>query len=62
MNVYDTANKLAGEIKQSEEYMNYKMAKQALSLNSKLKEQLQEFEKIMKNYLGKILYQHFYRK
>ena len=37
MNVYDTANKLAGEIKQSEEYMNYKMAKQALSLNSKLK-------------------------
>ena len=46
MNVYDTANKLAGEIKQSEEYMNYKMAKQALSLNSKLKEQLQEFEKI----------------
>lgn len=23
---------------------------------------LQEFEKIMKNYLGKILYQHFYRK
>ena len=46
MNVYDTANKLAGEIKQSEEYMNYNMAKQALSLNSKLKEQLQEFEKI----------------
>ena len=53
MNVYDTANKLAGEIKQSEEYMNYKMAKQALSLNSKLKEQLQEFEKIMKKNIKK---------
>ena len=29
MNVYDTANKLAEEIKQSEEYMNFKTAKQA---------------------------------
>ncbi len=45
MNVYDTANKLAGEIKQSEEYLNYKMAKQALNLNTKLKEKLEEFEK-----------------
>lgn len=44
MNVYDTANKLAGEIKQSEEYMNYKMAKQALNLNTKLKEKMSEFE------------------
>ena len=35
MNVYDTANRLASEIKQSEEYMNYKMAKQALNLNTK---------------------------
>ena len=27
MNIYDTANRLASEIKQSEEYVNYKMAK-----------------------------------
>ena len=45
MNVYDTANKLAGEIKQSEEYMNYKMAKQAINLNTQLKEKMSEFEK-----------------
>ena len=42
MNVYDTANRLASEIKQSEEYMNYKMAKQALNLNTKLKEKMME--------------------
>ena len=34
-----------GEIKQSEEYMNYKMAKQALNLNTSLKEKMDEFEK-----------------
>lgn len=45
MNIYDTANRLAGEIKQSEEYMNYKMAKQALNLNTSLKEKMSEFEK-----------------
>ena len=45
MNVYDTANRLAQEIKQSEEYMNYKMAKQALNLNTELKEKMAEFEK-----------------
>ena len=32
MNIYDTANRLASEIKQSEEYVNYKMAKEALNL------------------------------
>lgn len=46
MNVYDTANRLAGEIKNSEEYANYKMAKQALSLNHNLKEKMDEFEKL----------------
>jgi cell fate (sporulation/competence/biofilm development) regulator YlbF (YheA/YmcA/DUF963 family) len=46
MIIYDTANKLAGEIKKSEEYMNYKMAKQALNLNSELKKQIEEFEKL----------------
>ena len=37
MNVYDTANRLASEIKSSEEYVNYKMAKQAISLKQELK-------------------------
>ena len=45
MNVYDTVNKLASEIRQSEEYANYKMAKQALNLNTALKEKMAEFEK-----------------
>ncbi len=45
MNVYDTANKLAGEIKASEEYANYKMAKQALNLNTELKIKMADFEK-----------------
>ncbi len=45
MQVYDTANKLASEIKQSEEYINYKMAKQAINLNFDLKKKLDEFEK-----------------
>ncbi len=46
MNIYDTANRLAQEIKQSEEYVNYKMAKQAIVINSSLKEQIQEFDKL----------------
>lgn len=44
MNVYDTANRLASEIKQSEEYMNYKMAKEVLNLNQDLKKRMAEFE------------------
>ena len=44
MNIYDTANRLAQEIKQSEEYVNYKMAKQALNLNNNLKEKMIQFE------------------
>lgn len=46
MNIYDTANQLAQEIKQSEEYMNYKMAKQTLNLNTALKEKMAKFEQI----------------
>lgn len=46
MNIYDTANRLAQEIKQSEEYMNYKMAKQALNLNTDLKEKMVDFDKL----------------
>ena len=44
MNIYDTANKLASEIKSSEEYVNYKMAKEALNLKQDLKEQIKKFE------------------
>ena len=45
MQVYDTANRLASEIKESEEYVNFKMAKQAINLNIDLKKKLDEFEK-----------------
>ena len=45
MQVYDTANRLASEIKESEEYVNFKMAKQAINLNPDLKNKLDEFEK-----------------
>ena len=45
MQVYDTANRLASEIKESEEYVNFKMAKQAINLNPDLKKKLDEFEK-----------------
>ena len=46
MNVYDTANRLASEIEDSEEYMNYKMAKEVLNLNHTLKEKMTNFEKL----------------
>ena len=45
MQVYDTASKLAKEIKESEEYVNYSMAKQAINLNTELKNKIDEFEK-----------------
>ena len=45
MNIYDTANKLAQEIKTSEEYINYKKAKEYINLKPELKEKLQDFEK-----------------
>lgn len=45
MNIYDTANQLANEIKQSEEYVTYKMAKEAINLNIELKNKIDEFEK-----------------
>lgn len=46
MNVYDTANKLSQEIKSSEEYVNYKMAKQVLNLKPELKKKIEEFERV----------------
>ena len=45
MNVSDTANQLAEEIKQSEEYVTYKMAKEAINLNFELKNKIDDFEK-----------------
>ncbi len=46
MNVYDTANKLAGEIKSSEEYKKYKAAKKGLDSNTELKKKVEDFEKL----------------
>ena len=42
MNVYDTANQLAQEIRQSEEYVNFKMAREAIKLNQKKMKHVQE--------------------
>ena len=44
MNIYDTANKLSSEIKASEEYANYKMAREVISLRPDLKEEIAKFE------------------
>ncbi len=46
MNIYDTANKLAQEIKESEEYMNYRMAKQAIAIKTDLKQKIKEFDEL----------------
>lgn len=45
MNVYDTANKLAGELRSSEEYLNYKKLKEEIDQNLEVKEKMAEFEK-----------------
>ena len=45
MNVYDTVNQLASELNNSEEYVNYKMAKQVINMNMEFKKKIQEFEK-----------------
>ena len=45
MNVYDTANRLASELKNSEEYINYKMAKETIKLKPELQEKIKDFEK-----------------
>lgn len=45
MNIYDTANRLAYEIKQSEEYNNYKRIKEEVQNNPNLKDKLNNFEK-----------------
>ena len=44
MNVYDTANRLAYEIQESEEYKTYKKVKNELMSNPDLKSKIEEFE------------------
>ena len=46
MNVYDTANRLAYEIQESEEYKSYKKLKDAVMANPETKNKIQEFEKL----------------
>jgi len=45
MNVYDTVNKLATEIKNSNEYLEYKKIKEEINANDELKGKIKEFEK-----------------
>lgn len=44
MNVYDTANKLAHELKISEEYLEYKKIKEDLDTRPDVKEKIKKFE------------------
>ena len=46
MNVYDTANRLAQEIEESEEYTNYKKAKEYIDLKPDLKTKIADFQKL----------------
>ena len=46
MQVYDTANRLAAEIKESEEYKLYKASKEKINQNPELKAKIDEFEKV----------------
>ena len=44
MNVYDTANRLAKELKESKEYMDYKKAKEEIAKQAKKKKKIEDFE------------------
>lgn len=46
MNVYDTANRLSQEIKESSEYKDYKELKEKIESNSEKKQKLEEFGKL----------------
>ena len=46
MNVYDTANRLAYEIQQSDEYKNYKKLKDSIMADANLKQKVEDFEKL----------------
>ena len=44
MNVYDTVNKLAKEIKESDEFKNYKKYKELIKANQEVDEKIKKFE------------------
>ena len=46
MQVYDTANKLANEIRESNEYKLYREAKEKINQTPELKAKIEEFEKV----------------
>ncbi len=46
MNVYDTANNLAREIRESDEYKSYKKLKNEIMSSEDSKNKIQEFEKL----------------
>lgn len=46
MQVYDTANRLAQEIRESEEYRAYKKLKDEIQNNPEKKQKVEEFEKL----------------
>ena len=46
MKVYDKANELAKDLKESEEYLAYKKVKEEVYQNPELKVKVEEFEKI----------------
>ena len=46
MNVYDTANRLAGELRNSEEFKKYKEAKEKINSNADMKKKIDDFEKL----------------
>lgn len=46
MNIYDTANKLAAELKQIDEYKAYKNSKQQIESNAEVKSKIDEFDKL----------------
>lgn len=59
MNVYDTANRLAYEIQESDEYKSYKKLKDEIMANPDSKNKIEEFEKLrydvqLMQYTGKI--------
>ncbi len=45
MNIYDTVNQLAKQIKESEEYIEYKKMKEIIKEDTELKEKLDSFER-----------------
>lgn len=49
MNVYDTVNKLAQELKESKEYNEYKELKKQIKENNELSEKIKQFEELRYN-------------